>query len=74
MAHGTNDDLVPWQQSVKTIERLREKGVECDVGLAAGAGHSFDLFAGEDLGGTGEAVVERGYGFLMMVVRGVGGR
>lgn len=36
VCHGTEDDLVPGRQSVKTIQILRGKGVECGIGLAKG--------------------------------------
>lgn len=63
--HGTEDDLVPCQQSVDTIAALKRKGVDCGVGLASGARHLFDTFASDDPAGTGGAVVQEGYEFLM---------
>ena len=63
--HGTEDDLVPCQQSRDTIAALMKKGVDCGVGVARGAGHLFDIFDSADPAGTGDAVVREGYEFLM---------
>ena len=62
--HGTDDDLVPCKQSRMTIEALREKGVQCGIGVAEGARHLFDTFASEDPRDTGVEVVRKGYAFL----------
>lgn len=63
--HGTEDDLVPCQQSLDTIAALMKKGVDCGVGVASGARHLFDMFVSADPSGTGGAAVRQGYEFLM---------
>ncbi|KAK3332590.1 hypothetical protein B0T19DRAFT_457479, partial [Cercophora scortea] len=63
MVHGLRDDLIPWEQSRRTIETLRERGVEGEVAVPD-AGHAFDLFKAEDPMGTGWAAVEKGYAFV----------
>ncbi len=62
--HGTDDDLVPCEQSWKTVEALREKGVQCGIARAKGARHLFDTFASEDPRSTGVEAVREGYAFL----------
>ena len=62
--HGTDDDLVPCEQSWVTVEALREKGVQCGIARAEGARHLFDTFASEDPRGTGVEAVREGYAFL----------
>jgi acetyl esterase/lipase len=41
--HGTNDELVPWQQTQGTFEALRERGVTTELVLVKGAPHVCDL-------------------------------
>lgn len=51
--HGTDDDVVRFEQSVRMAEALRGHGVRCDLYPVAGAGH---CFAGhDDIGGLIEA-------------------
>ena len=63
--HGTDDDLVPCQQSLDTIAAMKRKGIACGIGLACGARHLFDTFGSEDPAGTGSAVVSEGYEFMI---------
>ena len=65
IVHGSEDDLVPCQQSLDTITALKKKGVDCGVGVASGARHLFDIFDNADPSGTGAASVREGYEFLM---------
>lgn len=62
--HGTEDDLIPWEQSQETIRVLRENGVECGFAAPKGAKHLFDTFSNKDPYGTGAAAVQEGYDFL----------
>ena len=63
--HGTDDDLVPYQQSQNTMKALREKGVACGIANPQSAKHLFDTFPDEDPAGTGAAAVQEGYTFLL---------
>ena len=62
--HGTDDDLVPCEQSKNTIVALRGMGVECGIATPHGAKHLFDTFASEDPMGSGVEAVKEGYEFL----------
>jgi acetyl esterase/lipase len=62
MIHGTNDELIPWQQSQATFEALVRKGVEADLVLVEGAPHICDLSS--DPASEGWKAVLRGYNFL----------
>ncbi|KAI9643621.1 hypothetical protein NHQ30_008243 [Ciborinia camelliae] len=70
LIHGTEDDLIPWQQSRKTYEALRERGIDAGIEILEGMGHLFDLVRDRDGGneGQGERAVERGIGFLRRFV------
>ena len=43
MIHGTNDDLIPWEQSQGTFDALLNEGVEAGLVLVEGAPRIFDL-------------------------------
>jgi acetyl esterase/lipase len=60
--HGTNDDLIPWQQSQSTYEALREQGVTADLVLVDGAPHICDLSSNPQ--SEGWKAVLKGYDFL----------
>ena len=68
LLHGRTDDLIPWQQNMRTIEALKEKGVEADIEVVDGAEHLFDSFT--QPGVEFEAKVARGYAWLRTVVFG----
>ena len=63
MVHGNRDDLIPWEQSQKTIEALQARGVAAGIEIPNDAGHAFDLFPAEDHLGNGWAAVEAAYDF-----------
>ena len=65
IVHGTENNLVPCQQSLDTIAALMKKGVDCGVGVASGARHLFDIFDSADPSGTGGAIVRECYDFMM---------
>jgi acetyl esterase/lipase len=44
LIHGTGDDLIPWQQSQRTVDALVDVGVEAQVDVVEGAPHLFDVF------------------------------
>ena len=62
LIHGRPDDLIPWQQSARTIEALRDSGVEAGIEVVEGARHLFDTFP--EIGVDFEPAVERGYRWL----------
>ena len=43
LIHGTNDDLIPWQQSQGTYAALVDHGVTAGLALVPGAPHICDL-------------------------------
>lgn len=61
IAHGTDDDLIPWQQSQRTYEALRGQGVSAEVTILKDSPHLFDLF-----GNSNEEMkaVRDGFAFL----------
>ncbi len=61
--HGTADDMIPWQQSQKTIDALTRQGVAAGMYLLDGAEHLFDTFGTDRLGGGDEAI-RTGYEWL----------
>lgn len=63
MIHGTADDMIPWQQSQKTIDALKRQGVAADIYVLDGAEHLFDTFGTDRLGGGDEAI-RAGYEWL----------
>jgi len=62
LIHGRPDDLIPWQQSMRTVEALRARGVEAGIEVVEGARHLFDTFP--EVGVDFEPAVRRGYGWL----------
>ncbi|KAI9677123.1 MAG: Type I Iterative PKS [Bathelium mastoideum] len=60
---GTKDDLIPWLQAQRTVEAMREKGIQCGFTLAEGEIHLFDLYRDPD-GKRWQYVLE-GYKFLL---------
>ncbi|KAL4963709.1 uncharacterized protein BDV14DRAFT_201678 [Aspergillus stella-maris] len=64
--HGSEDDLIPWEQSVRTIEALKAKGVSAGVIVPQGKKHLFDLYG--DVDGSGWEVVKQGYDFVANII------
>jgi acetyl esterase/lipase len=62
VVHGTEDDLIPWKQTARTVNALKEKGVAAEAVIVEGGVHLFDLYRDTDEKGW-EAVC-KGYGFL----------
>ena len=63
LVHGTRDDLIPWEQSVRTKEALAAQGVAAGVAVVDDAVHLFDLYRDPE-GRYWKAVLE-GYDFLL---------
>ncbi|KAL4757809.1 uncharacterized protein BDW70DRAFT_171009 [Aspergillus foveolatus] len=66
--HGTDDDLIPYEQSVRTVQALKDMGVRAEVSVPQGKAHLFDMF--KDADGSSWEVVRRGYDFLKEEVSG----
>ena len=62
--HGTTDDLIPWQQAVRTHEALQQVGVETEIRILDDALHLFDLFRSYENNKGQKAAVREGYEFL----------
>jgi acetyl esterase/lipase len=67
MVHGTADDLIPFEQTKETYEKLVEMEVEAGVKIVEGEAHLFDLREGTDKKRLG--VIEDGYEFLFRQLR-----
>lgn len=59
---GTNDDLIPWQQSEGTYSALLDQGVIAGLALIEGAPHICDLSSDAESEGWKAAL--QGYEFL----------
>ena len=57
LVHGTEDDLIPWQQSQRTYEALIAAGVDAGISVLDGQPHLFDLFSDGD-GKKWERIIE----------------
>ncbi|PWY76491.1 polyketide synthase [Aspergillus sclerotioniger CBS 115572] len=68
VVHGTEDDLIPWVQSQRTVEALQQREVDAELLLVKGKIHLFDLYADPD--GTGGEAVHKAYEFLAREVFG----
>lgn len=64
IVHGTRDDLIPWQQTQRTYETLRKKGIEAEVRIVEGAVHLFDLGRGLERDEGAAKAIRDGYEFL----------
>jgi acetyl esterase/lipase len=62
LIHGTEDDLIPWQQTQKVYDALVSKGIRAGSAVVEGAEHLFDLYPDPDE--KGWKAVQEGYGFL----------
>ncbi|KAK1674046.1 hypothetical protein BDP55DRAFT_613354 [Colletotrichum godetiae] len=60
---GTGDDLIPWQQAQRTVDAMRDAGIQSGLTLAPGQPHLFDLFRDPD--GSRWGYVMEGYKFLL---------
>ncbi|AEO67410.1 uncharacterized protein THITE_2050784 [Thermothielavioides terrestris NRRL 8126] len=69
LIHGTKDDLIPWQQALRTHEALRQANVEAEIRILDGALHLFDMFRTYEGDSNAKAAVREGYEFLSKHVR-----
>ncbi|KUI52981.1 Conidial yellow pigment biosynthesis polyketide synthase [Cytospora mali] len=68
IVHGTKDDLIPWQQAVRTYDALREQGVPAEIRILDGAVHLFDLYKSYESDASARKVVNEGYEMLARYV------
>lgn len=66
LVHGTNDDLIPWQQTQRMLNELRAQGVAAEADILEGAEHLFDMCHDPD--GSRWVAVEKAYNFLFMTL------
>ena len=62
LVFGTNDDLIPWQQAQRTVNAMRDAGIDSGLTLAPDQPHLFDMFRDSD--GSRWGYVMEGYKFL----------
>lgn len=69
LVHCKENDLIPWQQSQRFVEALRDAGVECGIRCLEKLPHLFDITSGYDRDGKGcypnerqPAWTKRGFG------------
>ncbi|KAI0860544.1 hypothetical protein F4860DRAFT_197867 [Xylaria cubensis] len=66
LIHGTEDDLVPWQQSQKFHEMLVRHGIKAEIRVVEGAKHLFDIGKSR-LTDDARRALEDGYKFLLQM-------
>jgi acetyl esterase/lipase len=66
LVHGTNDELIPYQQTEGTYRELVKRGVPAGLRLVEGAPHICDLSS--DVESEGWKAVMEGYEFLASFV------
>ncbi|KAK8124347.1 uncharacterized protein PG998_000106 [Apiospora kogelbergensis] len=64
IVHGTKDDLVPWQQALRTHEALRRQGVRSEIRILDGAVHLFDMYRSYGNDKAAKQAVGEAYEFL----------
>lgn len=62
LIHGTGDDLIPWQQSSRTAEEMRARGIDVSLVLVPEAPHICD--ASRDQSSEGWLAVLNAYRWL----------
>ncbi|KAK7927489.1 polyketide synthase [Apiospora marii] len=67
MIHGTADDLIPYTQSMRTVEAMRGRGVEARLVVVPDAPHVCDM--SNDPGSAGWKAVLEAYKWLETYVR-----
>ncbi|KAL8702333.1 MAG: hypothetical protein Q9224_000035 [Gallowayella concinna] len=68
LIHGRPDDMIPWEQSQRTVDALQAKGIEGQLEIVEGARHLFDTFPERGVEFDGQ--VRKGYEWLGEKVRG----
>ncbi|KAI1389672.1 uncharacterized protein F4822DRAFT_428014 [Hypoxylon trugodes] len=62
--HPRQDDLIPWQQAVRTYEALNTRGIDSELRIVEGVPHLFDLYREHQSNAETQAAVADGYEFL----------
>lgn len=62
--HPREDDLIPWQQSIRTFEALRDQEVDADIRIVEGVPHLFDVYPEHRANEAGMEAIVAGYDFL----------
>ncbi|KAL9602709.1 MAG: hypothetical protein Q9219_001699 [cf. Caloplaca sp. 3 TL-2023] len=62
--HPREDDLIPWQQSLRTVEALHERNVDAEVRIVEGVPHLFDVYPEHQMNEAAMKAVAQGYDFL----------
>lgn len=62
MVHGMADDLIPYEQSLRTVDEMRARGIEARLVLVPGAPHICDTSS--DLESAGWQAVLKAYRWL----------
>ena len=62
--HGTQDDLIPWQQARRTYQALCEREVPAEVRIVPDGVHLFDINKGFERDEQAVRAVREGYEFL----------
>lgn len=64
LIHGTLDDLIPHEQSMRTYRELLAKGIEAEIRVLEGEVHLFDIYPGYSKNLKALKTVDDGYRFL----------
>lgn len=65
LIHGTMDDLIPYEQSIRTYKEFLAKGIEAEIRVLEGRLHLFDIFPEYSKNLEALQTVEDGYNFLL---------
>lgn len=66
LIHGTKDDLIPWEHSLRFRDALLDRGVAAGIDIVEGGVHLFDLY--HDPNGKYLQAILRGYEFLFSFI------
>lgn len=66
--HGTKDDLIPWQQAVRTYDALTAHGVPAEIRILEGAVHLFDMYKSYNSDENAQKAIQDGYNMLARYV------
>jgi len=61
--HPRQDDLIPWQQSMRTWEALHTKEIDAEIRIVEEGPHLFDLNVSRN-NAAAKGIIEEGYQFL----------
>lgn len=64
LVHPRDDDLIPWQQSSRTMDALCAAGIDADIRIVEDVPHLFDMYAEHMSDGAARQAVRDGYRFL----------